>query len=102
MRWSHGMVTWDGHMGISHGIGQMGWSQAMGPMGWSHRMSHMGWSHGMVTWDWSHGMVTWDGSHGMLTCYGHCFLAHLYFLILSLIYLNSLILLSAHFYFSDN
>jgi len=36
---SHGMVTWDGHMG---------------------------WSHGTVTWGGSHGMVTWDGSYGMV------------------------------------
>ena len=43
------MVTWDGHMG------------------WSHGMGHMGWSHEMVTWDGhmglSHGMVKWDGCY---------------------------------------
>ena len=27
---SHGMVTWDGHMGLSHGMGHMGWSNGMG------------------------------------------------------------------------
>merc|ERR1712237_17955 len=43
MRWSHGMVTWDG----SHE--SFTWD------------GHMGWSHGTVTWDGSYGMVKWDG-----------------------------------------
>ena len=42
MGWSSEMVTWDGQMGLSHG------------------MSHKGWSYGTFAWDGSHGMVTWD------------------------------------------
>ena len=49
----HGIVTWDGALGMVTLDG------------------HMGWSHGMVTWDGSHGILTLDGhmgcSHGMST-----------------------------------
>ena len=38
MGWSHGMVTWDGHMGLSHGVGHMGWSHGMVHMGWSRKV----------------------------------------------------------------
>ena len=27
---SHGMVTWDGHMGLSYGMAHMGWSNGVG------------------------------------------------------------------------
>ena len=64
---SHGMVTWNDHMRLSHGMGHIGWSH--GTLTWNN-------SHGMVTWDGSHEMVTWDGSHGMATWDGHMGWSH--------------------------
>ena len=47
-------------------------------MGWVTWDSHMGWSHGTVTWDGSHGMVTWDGHMGWVKWEGsHWMVTHL-------------------------
>ena len=60
-------VTWDGHMGISHGMGQMGWAHGMViwdcHMGWVTWDGHIGWSHWTVTWNGSYGIVNWDGCY---------------------------------------
>ena len=42
MGWSYGTVTWEGSDGM------VTWD---GPVVLSHGMGHMGWSHGTVTWD---------------------------------------------------
>ena len=46
------MVTWDGHMGLSHGTVKWDGSHGMvtwyGHIGLSHGMGHIGWSNGMV------------------------------------------------------
>ena len=55
---SHGIVTWDDHMGGSHGMGHMGWSHGMGTcddhMGLSHGMGNMGWSGKYFLQNWGY------------------------------------------------